>query len=63
MVTDAHHELERFDTDPAFRDRLSARVGEHVKALRQKITERGLVRRAASGSPTRWSPWCCWSTR
>ena len=45
VATDAHHELERFDTDPAFRDRLSARVGEHVKALRQKITERGLARR------------------
>ena len=46
VVTDAHYELERFDTDPAFRDRLSARVGEHVKALRQKITERGLAARA-----------------
>jgi hypothetical protein len=43
-VTDAHYELERFDTDPVFRDRLSARVGEHVKVLRHKITERGLVR-------------------
>ncbi len=43
-VTDAHFELERFDTDPAFRDRLSARVGEHLKALRHKITERALVR-------------------
>ena len=46
VVTDAHYELERFDTDPAFRDRLSARVGEHVKALRQKISERGLAARA-----------------
>ncbi len=44
MVTDAHHELDCFDTDPAFRDRLSARVGEHVKVLRRKLTERGLVR-------------------
>jgi len=43
-ATDAHHEIERFDTDPAFRDRLSARVGEHLKVLRRKITERGLVR-------------------
>jgi hypothetical protein len=43
-VTDAHYELERFDNDPAFRDRLSARVGEHLKVLRHKITERGLVR-------------------
>jgi hypothetical protein len=43
-VTDAHYELERFDHDPAFRDRLSARVGEHLKALRHKIAERGLVR-------------------
>jgi hypothetical protein len=42
-VTGAHHELERFDTDPEFRDRLSARVTEHVKALRRKITERGLT--------------------
>lgn len=42
--TDAHHELERLDTDPVFRDRLGARVGEHLKALRQKITERGLAR-------------------
>lgn len=43
-VTDAHHEIECFDTDPAFRDRLSARVGEHLKVLRRKIFERGLVR-------------------
>jgi hypothetical protein len=42
--TDAHHEIERFDTDTAFRDRLSARVGEHLKVLRRKIVERGLVR-------------------
>ena len=44
QATDAHHELECFDTDPAFRDRLSARVGEHLKVLRRKLTERGLVR-------------------
>ena len=43
-ATDAHHEIECFDTDPAFRDRLSARVGEHLKVLRRKIVERGLVR-------------------
>jgi len=43
-VTDAHHELDCFDTDPAFRDRLSARVGEHLKVLRRKLTERGMVR-------------------
>jgi len=42
-VTGAHHELERFDTDPEFRDRLSARVAEHVKVLRRKITERELA--------------------
>jgi hypothetical protein len=40
----AYHELERFDTDPAYRDRLSARVAEHIKVLRHKITDRGLVR-------------------
>ncbi len=45
QVTDAHHEIECFDADPAFRDRLSARVGEHLKVLRRKIHERGLVRR------------------
>jgi hypothetical protein len=44
QVTDAHHELESFDSDPAVRDRLSARVGEHLKVLRRKISERGLVR-------------------
>jgi len=43
-VTDAHHELECFDTDPAFRDRLSARAGEHLKVLRRKLLERGMVR-------------------
>ena len=43
-VTDAHYEIDRFDHDPAFRDRLSARVGEHLKVLRHKIAERGLVR-------------------
>ena len=42
-VTGAHHELERFDTDQEFRDRLSARVAEHVKVLRRKISERGLA--------------------
>jgi hypothetical protein len=42
-VTGAHHELERFDTDPDFRDRLSARVAEHIKVLRRKITDRGLT--------------------
>jgi hypothetical protein len=44
QVTDAHHELDCFDNDPAVRDRLSARVGEHLKVLRRKITERGIVR-------------------
>jgi hypothetical protein len=44
QVTDAHHEIECFDTDSAFRDRLSARVGEHLKVLRRKLVERGLVR-------------------
>jgi len=43
-ATGAHHEIECFDTDTAFRDRLSARVGEHLKVLRRKIVERGLVR-------------------
>jgi hypothetical protein len=42
-VTGAHHELDRFDTDQEFRDRLSARVTEHVKVLRRKIAERGLA--------------------
>jgi hypothetical protein len=44
QVTDAHHELDCFDNDPAVRDRMSARVGEHLKVLRRKIGERGLVR-------------------
>jgi hypothetical protein len=43
-VTDAHHELDCFDTDPAFRDRLSARVGEHLKVLRRKLADRSMVR-------------------
>ena len=43
-VTDSHFEIERFDRDPAYRDRLAARVGEHLKVLRHKITQRGLVR-------------------
>jgi hypothetical protein len=44
QVTEAHHELACFDSDPVVRDRLSARVGEHLKVLRRKIVERGLVR-------------------
>jgi hypothetical protein len=44
QVTDAHHELDCFDNDPAVRDRMSARVGEHLKVLRRKIGERGIVR-------------------
>jgi hypothetical protein len=43
-VTGAYHELDRFDTDQAFRDRLSGRVAEHIKVLRRKIIDRGLVR-------------------
>jgi hypothetical protein len=43
-VTSARYELARFDTDSAFRDRLSAQVGEHLKVLRRKLAERGLVR-------------------
>jgi hypothetical protein len=43
-VTGAYHELERFDIDQAYRERLSARVAEHIKVLRRKITERGLIR-------------------
>jgi len=41
-VTGAYHELERFETDAEFRDLLSARVAEHIKVLRRKITDRGL---------------------
>ena len=43
-VTGAQHEIECFDSDPPYRDRLAARVGEHLKVLRRKIIERGLVR-------------------
>jgi hypothetical protein len=42
-VTGALGELERFDEDPAFRDRLTARVAEHMKVLRRKITDRRLA--------------------
>ena len=42
-TTGAYHELERFETDPEFRDRLSARVAEHIKVLRRKIADRGLT--------------------
>jgi hypothetical protein len=42
-VTGAYHELERFEGDQEFRDRLSARVAEHLKVLRRKISDRGLV--------------------
>jgi hypothetical protein len=42
-VTGAYHELEQFDRDPEYRDRLSARVAEHIKVLRRKIADRGLA--------------------
>jgi hypothetical protein len=42
-VTGAYHELDRFDRDPDFRDRLAGRVAEHIKVLRRKIAERGLT--------------------
>ena len=42
-VTGAYHELERFEADQEFRDRLSARVAEHLKVLRRKIADRGLI--------------------
>ena len=44
-VIGAYHELERFETDAEFRDLLSARVAEHIKVLRRKITDRGLATR------------------
>jgi hypothetical protein len=47
-VTGAFHELERFDTDAEFRDLLSARVAEHIKVLRRKISDRGLASRGDS---------------
>ncbi len=47
-VTGAYHELERFETDTEFRDLLSARVAEHIKVLRRKISDRGL---AGAGCP------------
>ena len=47
-VTGAYHELERFETDPEFRDLLSARVAEHIKVLRRKITDRGLAPRGGA---------------
>ena len=42
-VTGAYHELERFNSDSEFRDLLSARVAEHIKVLRRKITDHGLA--------------------
>jgi hypothetical protein len=42
-VTGAYHELERFDSDPDYRDLLAARVAEHIKVLRRKIADRGLA--------------------
>jgi hypothetical protein len=42
-VTGAYHELERFETDPDYRDLLAARVAEHIKVLRRKIADRGLA--------------------
>ena len=42
-ATGAYHELDRFETDQEFRDRLSARVAEHLKVLRRKIADRGLT--------------------
>ncbi len=43
-ITYARHELDRFDADPAFRGRLTDRVTEHVRVLRRKIAEKGLIR-------------------
>ena len=42
-VTGAYHELDRFDSNSEFRDVLSARVAEHIKVLRRKITDHGLA--------------------
>ena len=42
-VTGAYRELDRFDSNSDFRDVLSARVAEHIKVLRRKITDRGLA--------------------
>jgi len=42
-ATGAFHELERFEADPEYRERLSARVAEHLKVLRRKIADRGLT--------------------
>jgi transcriptional regulator with XRE-family HTH domain len=42
-VTGAHHELQRFDSDQEFRDMLSARVAEHIKVLRRKLSDHALA--------------------
>jgi len=42
-VTGAFHGLEHFASDPAFRDRLIARVAEHQKILRRKLGDHGLA--------------------
>ena len=42
-ATGAYHELDRFEADQGYRDRLAARVAEHLKVLRRKITDRGLI--------------------
>ena len=42
-VTGAYRELDRFDSNSEFRDVLSARVAEHIKVLRRKITDHGLA--------------------
>ncbi|GAA3209077.1 hypothetical protein [Actinocorallia longicatena] len=44
-ITGASYELDRFSTDPVFRERLADRVGEHLRALRRKLVDRLLVRR------------------
>jgi len=38
-VTGAYHELDRFDTDPDYRDLMSARITEYIKTLRRKIID------------------------
>jgi len=43
-LTDAHRELARIEDDAGYRERLTNRVGEHLRALRRKILDRGLVR-------------------
>ncbi len=50
-VTNSWHLLRQFDEDPVVRAQLTGRIHEHLRQLRKKLSDRGLVAKGALAPP------------